>query len=114
MDSYFVPNVNLPFECHVFRQIEQQSHEKVDQFVCRLGQKAITCEFLNMDETIRDQLIGKCGRFRQKLLEKTNATLKDLQDIARTHKAVDEQMESMSKSPVSSRDQVNSVKQQKF
>ena len=30
--------------------------------------------------------------------------LKDLQDIARSHEAVDAQMESMNKSPVSSRD----------
>ena len=69
-----------------------------------------------MDETIRDQLIEKCrdGRLRRKFLEKPNATLKDLQDIARSHEAVDAQMESMSKAPVSSRDQVNSVKQQKF
>ena len=112
LDSYFVPKVNVPFERHVFRQMEQQSHEKVDQFVCRLRQKAITCEFANVDETIRDQLIEKCrdGRLRRKFLEKTNATLKDLQDIARSHEAVDAQMESMNKSPVSSRDQVNSVK----
>ena len=116
LDSYFVPKVNVPFERHVFRQMEQQSHEKVDQFVCRLRQKAITCEFANVDETIRDQLIEKCrdGRLRRKFLEKTNAPLKDLQDIARSDEAVDAQMESMNKSPISSRDQVNSVKQQKF
>ena len=76
LDSYFVPKVNVPFERHVFRQMDQQSHEKVDQFVCRLRQKAITCEFANVDETIRDQLIEKCrdGRLRRKFLEKTNAT----------------------------------------
>ena len=78
LDSYFVPKVNVPFERNVFRQMEQQSHEKVDQFVCRLRQKAITCEFANVEETIRDQLIEKCrdGRLRRKFLEKTNATLK--------------------------------------
>ena len=69
-----------------------------------------------MDETIRDQLIEKCrdGRLRRRFLEKTNTTLKDLKVIARSHEAVDAQMESMRKSPVSSRDQVKSVKQQKF
>ena len=116
LDSYFVPKVNVPFKRHVFRQMEQQSHEKVHQFVCRLRQKALTCEFTNVDETIRDQLIEKCrdGRLRRKFLEKSNATLKDFQDIARGHEAADAQMESMSKSPVGSRDQVNSVTQQKF
>ncbi|XP_068713158.1 uncharacterized protein [Montipora foliosa] len=108
LDSYFVPKVNVRFERHVFRKMEQLPNEKVDQFVCKLRQKAITCEFANVDETIRDQLIEKCrdGRLRRKFLEK--------QDIARSHEAVDTQMESMSKSPVSSRDQVNSVKQQEI
>ena len=102
----------MPFKRHVFRQTEQQSLEKVDQFVCSLRQKALTCEFAKVDETIRDQLIEKCrdGRLRRKFLEKSNASLKDIQDIAR---AVDAQMESMSRSPVGSRDQVNSLKQQK-
>lgn len=51
---------------------------------------------------------------RRQAQKKSNATSKDLQDIARAHEAVDAQMESISKSPVGSRDQVNSVKQQKF
>ena len=89
-------------------------HENVDQFVFRLRQKAITREFANVDETIRDQLINKCrdGRIRRKFLEKTTkrATLKALQDISRAHESVDTQMESMSKWLVSSRNQVNSVK----
>ena len=52
LDEYFVPKVNVPFEKHVFRQMEQQNGEKVDQFVCRLRQKAITCDFTDVDETI--------------------------------------------------------------
>ena len=60
LDSYFVSKVNEPFERHVFRQLETQSHEKVDQFVCRLRQKARTCEFANVTEMIWDQLIEKC------------------------------------------------------
>ena len=43
-------------------------------------------------------------------MKTTNATLKDLHDIARAHEAVDALMEPMSKSPISSRDQVNLVK----
>ena len=52
LDEYFVPKVNVPFERHVFRQMEQQNGEKVDQFVCRLRQKAITRDFTDVDETI--------------------------------------------------------------
>lgn len=115
LDDYFVPKVNVPFERHVFRQMEQQNGEKVDQFVCRLRQKAITCDFTDVDETIRDQLIEKCldHKLRRKFLEKTNATLADLQDTARAYEAVNEQMKSMDKSSHQS-GQVNWIKQQKF
>ena len=56
----------------------------MDQFVSRLRQKAISCEFKNVDEAIRDQLIERCRdpRLCHKFLEKTNAILKDLQDLA--------------------------------
>ena len=54
--------------------MEQQPHEKEDQFVYRLGQKAITCEFADVEAdveaTIRDRLIEKSldDRFRRKFL----------------------------------------------
>ena len=54
LDNYFAPQLNVPFERHQFRQMEQASGESVDQFVCRLRQKAIFCEFENVDEAIRD------------------------------------------------------------
>jgi transposase InsO family protein len=97
LDNYFVPKVNVPFERHLFRQMSQAAGETVDQFVCRLRQKALTCEFANVDETIRDQLIEKCGNVKlcRKFLEKVNASLKDLQDIARAHEAVEIQMRSL-------------------
>ena len=100
LDNYFVPKVNVPFERHLFRQMEQSPGEKVDQFVCRLRQRALTCSFDHVDETIRDQLIEKCEnpKLRRKFLEKANATLKDLQDIARAHEAVDVQMKSLQQS----------------
>ena len=97
LDSYFVPKVYLPFERHQFRQMSQALGEKVDQFVSRLRQKAAMCNFGDVDEGIQDQLIEKCSdwKLRRKFLERTNATLKDLQDIARAHEAVDEQMKLM-------------------
>ena len=67
--------------------MSQLNSEKVDQFVSRLRQKATTCEFANVDEAITDQLIEKCfdPKLRRKFLERTNATLKDLQDVARAY-----------------------------
>ena len=79
----------------------------MDQFVCRLRQKAIFCEFENVDEAISDQLIERCRdpRLRCKFLEKTNATLKDLQDLARVQEAVNMQVKAMNQSS----GQVNAV-----
>ena len=94
LDEHFVLKANLPFERHQFRQMSQLNSEKVDQFVSRLRQKATTCEFANVDEAIRDQLIEKCfdPKLRRKFLERTNATLKGLQDVARAYEAVEQQM----------------------
>jgi len=80
LDDYFVPKAAVPFERHVFRQKEQQNGEKIDQFVCRLRQNAITCEFKDVDKTIRDQLTEKCQdqKLRRKFLEKRTAILIDL------------------------------------
>ena len=107
LDNYFAPQLNVPFERHQFRQMEQASGESVDQFVCRLRQKAIFCEFENVDEAIRDQLIERCRdpRLRRKFLEKTNATLKDLQDLVRVQEAVNMQVKAMDQSS----GQVNAV-----
>ena len=38
LDEHFIPMANVPFERHLFRQLEQQVDETVDQFVCRLRQ----------------------------------------------------------------------------
>ena len=101
---------NVPFERHLFRQLEQQVDETVDQFVCRLRQKSLSCDFAKVDEAIRDQLIEKCrdARLRRKFLEKAgNAKLKEMQDIARAYEAVEAQMRSMSATAPAA--QVNAV-----
>ena len=69
-------------------------------FFSRLRQKATTREFANLDEAIRDQLIEKCfdPKLRRKFLQRTNATLKDLQDVARAYEAVEQQMKAMGES----------------
>ena len=72
--------------------------ETIDQFVCRLRQKAISCEFPSVDEAIRDQIIEKCRdpKLRRKFLEKSSeTTLTVLRETARVHEAVNTQMQSM-------------------
>ena len=91
LDNYFTLKVNVPFERHVFRQMQKMEGETIDQFVCRLRQKAISCEFPSVDEAIRDQIIEKCRdpKLRRKFLEKSSeATLTVLQETSRVHEAV--------------------------
>ena len=73
LDQYFMPQVNVPYERHLFRTMAQLPTESVDQFMTRLREKAEYCEFGDAkDENIRDQVIEKCmsSRLRRKLLEK--------------------------------------------
>ena len=86
LDAHFIPKRHTPFERHVFRQLYQDKDETVDQFVCRLLQKAAYCDFHNVDEVVKDQLEEKCSgaEMRKKFLEqKSDATLQELQDVAR-------------------------------
>ena len=87
LNDYFVPKSNVPFERHLFRQIAQVSDETAEQFVCRLRQRAASCDFRVLeDDYIRDQVIDKCysSHLRRKFLEqKGSVTLDCLLKIAR-------------------------------
>ena len=92
MDDYFAPKANVSFERHVFRQMEQGPSETVDQFVCRLRQKATLCDFSDVDEAIRDQLIDRCqnSHLQRNFLKKTGTvSLTELQVVARAIEALD-------------------------
>ena len=76
----------------------QSSEETVDQFICRLRQQAKSCDFADVDEMIRDQVIEKCysSDIKRKFLEKTGTvTLGDLQNIARVQEAIETQLKAM-------------------
>ena len=91
LDTYFNPATNVPYERHMFRRMMQEENETIDQFVTRLKQKSVSCDYGEAcDEFIRDQVIDKCRSvaLRRKLLEKGQAlTLKQLQEISRAHEA---------------------------
>ena len=63
--------MNIPFERHVFRQLQQLPNETVDQFAARLRQKQRSCGCANVDEAIRDQVIekGSSTHIRRKFQE---------------------------------------------
>lgn len=61
----------------------------MDAYVTRLRGLAKTCEFDNVDEMIRDQVIDKCAsnNLRRRLLRETDLKLDGLLDIARSIEA---------------------------
>ena len=88
LDVHFLPQVNIPFERHQFRQAKQEESETTDQFVTRLFQLSENCDFgTSKEEQIRDQLIDKCRShdLHKKLLAASGKlTLQKARDIARS------------------------------
>ena len=78
LTNHFSPLKNVPYERSLFRATSQQVNETVEQFITRLRERAVYCEFgAAKDEVIRDQVIEKCSshRLRRKLLEMRDLTL---------------------------------------
>lgn len=103
LDSHFIPTINTPYERHVFRKIAQTEGETMDQYVARLKQQAVNCEFgAGQEEHIRDQIIDKCKSnvLRRKFLEKgKDLTLTKLQEISRAMEVVNLQARTMESNP---------------
>ena len=98
LNNHFIPQTNITYERHLFRQLRQTDDETVDQFVSRLRRQAGNCGFTDVDEQIKDQLLDKCKStlFRRKLLEKgSDVTLQIALDIGRSLQMVDEQIKKM-------------------
>ncbi|KAL9964067.1 hypothetical protein ACROYT_G027645 [Oculina patagonica] len=87
LDAYFTPQMNEPYERHMFRQMKQEENETVDQLVVRLSNEAANCEVgTSKNEQIRDQIIDKCKstELRRNILAKgQELTLTKTQKIAR-------------------------------
>ena len=97
LDANFLPQVNIPFEQHQFRQAKQEESETTDQLVTRLFQLSENWRTSD-EEKVRDQLIDKCRShdLRKKLLAVSGKlTLQKARDIARSMEAAESQARSM-------------------
>ena len=85
LNDYFKVEANEPYERHVFRQLHQLPSETATQFVTRLRNQAVFCNFKDSEDQIRDQFIQamRDHELRQKLLEERNIKLGDALDRAR-------------------------------
>ena len=110
LSAYFEPKKNISYERHVFHKSKQSAvvHLHQQRFrriylstdkianrnpwydkmaVVRLSKLAISCEFTDKNEMIRDQVINSCcsTKLRKKLLEEETLTLDKVKTIARTY-----------------------------
>lgn len=73
-----MPKVNEIYERYVFRNCMQEEREPIEKYVVRLKDKAQSCNYGNLkDSIIRDQIV--CGlidkRMRERLLREDNLSL---------------------------------------
>ena len=87
LSAYSEPKKNISYERHVFHKSKQSAGETIDNYVVRLSKLAISCEFTDKNEMIRDQVVNSCcsTKLRKKLLEEETLTLDKVKTIARTY-----------------------------
>ncbi|XP_060078270.1 uncharacterized protein LOC132557761 [Ylistrum balloti] len=98
LEKHFKSKINVPYERYAFRSMKQEENETVEQFVTKLRQQSVLCEFDKPDEQIRDQVIEKCRshKLRQRLLEKGHKlTLDQLRMMASTLEQAETQAKKM-------------------
>ncbi len=85
-EAHCIPRTNVTCERHIFKTRKQQSDETIDKYVTNVRNKAKTCEFGVLTESlIRDRKV--CGissdKTRTRLLKQANLTLATALDICR-------------------------------
>ncbi|MES9903104.1 MAG: hypothetical protein ABW168_10515 [Sedimenticola sp.] len=86
LSTYFAPKKTISYERHVFHQEKQHDEETIDNYIVRLSKLAISCEFPDKNDMVRDQVVNTCksSHLRRKFLEQPELTLDKVQSIART------------------------------
>ena len=86
LSAYFEPKKNISYERHVFHKSKQSADETIDNYVVRLSKLAISFEFTDKNEMIRDQVVNSCcsTKLRKRLLEEETLMLDKVKTIART------------------------------
>ena len=93
LTAHFAPKKNVDFETYRFRQASQSSGENIDQFVTRLRQLAIHCDFSDLDREIKTQIIQSCSstRLRRRALRENEISLDELIKYGRALEASEQQ-----------------------
>ena len=60
LTAHFNPKVNITYNRHIFKSAKQANEETLDEFHTRLTELAGGCNFHNVEEEIKSQIIYKC------------------------------------------------------
>lgn len=102
LNRFFEPKQNISYERHLFRQLKQNTNERIDMFLMRLREQAERCDFGDqLDGNIRDQITSGCASdiLRRKMLERGDEPLAKLIQMAQTIELVHKQQMSFGRSP---------------
>lgn len=99
LDNYFSPKANTVYERYIFRSIKQKPGETMEQFITKLKQQGKNCNYTDLDDQIRDQVIekGLSTDLRRKFLERGDLKLDEVREIAKAYEATEMQLHSMEK-----------------
>ena len=97
LDYHFRTKVNVAYERSIFRSLKQDENESMENYIVRLRQRGVLCEFTDLDEMIRDQIEEKCysQRLRKKLLEQQDLNLNKVRETAQAMELSQIQAESL-------------------
>ena len=113
LNTHFVVATKKVYQRHLFRTTVQNEGEMVAQYASRLRRAADGCEYGDVNDQMRDQIVSNCvsNQLRRKLLEKGGTlTLADTLRTAALHEALEQQTVTMTgKGQKDSSEQVNKI-----
>ncbi|XP_069129130.1 uncharacterized protein [Argopecten irradians] len=108
LQAYFTPKKNREYERYKFRQAKQKEGEDIMTYNTRLRKLGENCEFLDLEEEIKSQIIQSCSstRLRRRVLRDDDMTLGDILKLARSLELSDEQTKEIENKP----EQINTIR----
>ncbi|XP_057380642.1 uncharacterized protein LOC130703039 [Daphnia carinata] len=87
LNEHFNPRVNITYNRHKFKSTKQASDESLDQFHTRLSELAQGCDFRDVDDEIKSQIILTCTstKLRAEALVNSEWDLKTLLEKGTTY-----------------------------
>ena len=105
LNGHYLVKPNITYLRHMFRGMSQESDETLAKFVGRLRKASTGCNFHDVNDMIKDQVVSNCRdeRLRKKYLEQGDKLDLNLAlSIAASHEAVEQQAREMKHSSSSS------------